>query len=258
MSINTPKKCTIADDSFHLPDTPTSLASSKNEYEKDVIYPLPNTKKQQPDNSANISMNSMIEVANKIKYNPLHDSIESFESGTANHIHNQSIIADFKEIKKMIERQRNKNTAVPLSHESNTDSDLIQKWLEDRKRWDTIQQTYEQKLSEMQNKLKTKTLYFKKELDEVFKRELEYQKENKNLNQQMQSFHAHKREQIMKFDHEYKSLSENNHELNSKCKELSRQHIEKENINQDLILLLKHKAFRKLKQWRHYLKCKKK
>eukprot|EP01084_Bolivina_argentea_P122916 217835_1 len=37
---------------------------------------------------------------------------------------------------------------------------------------------------------------------------------------------------------------------------IRRKQIEKENIHQDLILLLKHKAFRKLKQWRHDLKCK--
>eukprot|EP01083_Nonionella_stella_P206945 752245_1 len=195
MSTKTPKKFIItADDSFHLPDTPTSLASSNNKWEEDVIYPLPGTKKRKPDNSEDVSISSLqtdsvIEVTNKIKYNALHDSIESFESQSSANAHNKSIIADWKDIKKMIEtkqKQNNKHMHVAVTHKS--DSDLIQKWLEDRKRWDTIQQTYEEKLNEIQNRLRNKTLYFKNELDEVFKRELQYQKEIKNLNQQIESF----------------------------------------------------------------------
>merc|ERR1719319_2211152 len=96
----TPRRHTSSnDEDFELPDTPTSLGSACN---KDLIYPMMSSPKGNVDESR-------VHIPG---------SIESFLSDRRDQLQNFQDITGIHELN---------------AHES--ESDLIQKWLQDRKRW---------------------------------------------------------------------------------------------------------------------------
>ena len=236
-SANTPIKRRKPE--YELPDTPTSLASS---YNQDVIYApsSPRASTTRTGHVANESRNSLhddslLEFTKQIKYNPLHDSIESFLSNT--HHPNSSILGDFQDIKALIaqkqreqqrvERVEVSSNSVPNSTSHENESELIQKWLQDRNRWDTIQQSYEQKVADAQSKLNSKSLYFNKRIESMMKQEVEYQDQIKSLNQRIEELTAGQSEQYNTLHLEHTKLSQTHRELNGKYDDLQR-------LNQEL------------------------
>eukprot|EP01083_Nonionella_stella_P098235 276173_1 len=214
----TPTKLNHTQDAFELPDTPTSLASS---YNQDVIYPL-----QSPNKSMRSIRTESADFTKRIKYNPLHDSIESFISDRISAApHNTSLLNDFQDLKLLIDdKKKTDDTAniipTPSPQQHDNGGDLVQKWLQDRQRWDTITATYEQKVNDIQNKLKSKTASLNKKIDSMTKQELKYKAEIRHLTQQIDSLKSIKNEQYIKLDHDHQELSETNRELTTKYQNL--------------------------------------
>merc|ERR1712228_733387 len=94
---------------------------------------------------------------------------------------NESILGDFEDIETLIDNKKKSETAKQSIAIHSNDSDLIQKWLKDRKRWDSIQQSYEEKVIDIETKLK-------KKMDAMSKQEDKYQQHIKSLNQQIKEY----------------------------------------------------------------------
>jgi len=189
------------DEDFELPATPTSLGSACN---KDLIYPMMSSPKAVYDESRD----------------HIPGSIESFLSDRRDQLQNFQDITGIHALN---------------NHAHESESDLIQKWLQDRKRWDTIQHSYEQKVADAQTKLEHKTTHFNRKLDAMHKRELELQSQIRRLTQQIDIAAAKSKsksdsnakanvsnEQYLKLERDHDALTENNRALKAKLNDVER------------------------------------
>jgi len=220
----TPTKAAADDQSFELPDTPTSLASS---YNKDVIYNPASHTNTSSCLERNINDEITQIVSKKMQYNALHDSIETSSS----HPHNNSILQDFQDIKAMIAAQQHAHSDGPMEQPppsssthaqrqaEESEKDAVQKWLQIRKRWQVIQQTYERKMAELHDTLQAKSAEFEQRLTEMAGKENKYKKEIKNLHHQIETIQRAQSkdgEQRKRNEQEYRKLHESNVELHAK------------------------------------------